>query len=123
MPLIAVISARAARRMGVVCMGEMSGVQKQRMKKALSDNRKQDGCELCGYKRCFPALHFHHMAPHHKELSIYKARGDSHVSVREFELELDRCIVLCANCHTEVHYGITVLPTEVSVLFESCWEL
>ena len=57
-------------------------------------------CELCGYDKCIDALDFHHIDPDSKEISI----GDSNNRIFEnVKSELDKCILLCSNCHREVH--------------------
>ncbi len=61
-------------------------------------------CEICGYDKCIAALEFHHLDSRKKDFSI----GDSNV-LREKNLEkmlkeVDKCILVCANCHRELHY-------------------
>lgn len=56
-------------------------------------------CERCPYDRCVSALTFHHLDPSQKDFTI------SH-STRRWEViqvELDKCIMLCRNCHAEEH--------------------
>ena len=62
--------------------------------------RDKLNCEECGEGRP-PTLDFHH--PDEKELGVAEmvAYGYSKQSIRE---EIDRCIVLCANCHRVRHY-------------------
>ena len=57
-------------------------------------------CVVCGYDRCVDALTFHHIDGH-KEFGI-AARGYTR-SWSAVKAELDRCILVCANCHTEIH--------------------
>ncbi|RJQ51653.1 MAG: hypothetical protein C4526_09410 [Nitrospiraceae bacterium] len=60
---------------------------------------KGGSCESCGYNRCIEALEFHHYTG--KDFSISeKGYTRSWTKVRE---ELDKCILLCANCHREIH--------------------
>jgi hypothetical protein len=57
-------------------------------------------CENCGYNKSNRALTFHHLDPSEKEFSI----GGKHC--RKWEVirkELDKCKLLCANCHAEEH--------------------
>lgn len=71
------------------------------LKKRLID-LKGGCCKLCGYNRCFSALHFHHVNPFEKSFTISdKSRLDS-----DLKEELDKCILLCSNCHSEVHAGL-----------------
>lgn len=62
-------------------------------------------CEMCGYDRCDAALEFHHKNPSEKDFSL------AHVKLTSFSdkirQELDKCMILCANCHREEHIRIT----------------
>lgn len=62
-------------------------------------------CEICGYCKCFWALDFHHKDPSKKDFGISKIRkADFTAKIKE---ELDKCILLCSNCHRERHYEET----------------
>jgi hypothetical protein len=60
---------------------------------------KEKGCSLCGYRKCFDALDFHHVTQD-KTYSISKL-----TSVKPVIEELKKCILVCANCHREIHSG------------------
>lgn len=58
-------------------------------------------CEICGYNKCDAALEFHHKNPDEKEFGIaYKGYTKS---LEECKKEVDKCILVCANCHREIH--------------------
>ena len=58
-------------------------------------------CQNCGYSRCADALEFHHTNPSQKDFNISnKGHTRSWKRVKE---ELDKCVMLCANCHREIH--------------------
>lgn len=59
-------------------------------------------CSICGYQKCMAALDIHHTNPEIKEFTI-SARL---VSWDRLTRELDKCVVLCANCHRETHDGL-----------------
>lgn len=59
-------------------------------------------CEKCGYSHNISALDFHHINPEEKEFEI-DIRKFSNASLSLLNKELDKCILLCANCHREVH--------------------
>jgi len=62
-------------------------------------------CEICGYDKCWRALNFHHIDPSKKEFNIFASRPE-HKIVRNWEKlkkEIDKCMLVCANCHTEIH--------------------
>ena len=64
-------------------------------------NQKGGKCEYCGYNKNIAALDFHHINPEEKDFSIsHKGHTKSWESVKK---ELDKCILLCANCHREIH--------------------
>lgn len=58
-------------------------------------------CERCGYDRCIDALEFHHVDPVQKDFTI-SSKGYTR-SWNTVKAELDKCIMLCANCHRELH--------------------
>lgn len=55
-------------------------------------------CALCGYSRCNAAMQFHHL--YDKKFGISE-KGLSR-SWERIKLELDKCLLLCSNCHAEV---------------------
>ena len=58
-------------------------------------------CEICGYDRCIDALEFHHNDHSDKKFGI-SAKGYTR-SWKSVVEELDKCVMLCANCHRELH--------------------
>lgn len=65
---------------------------------------KGGNCERCGYSRCLSALQFHHIDPSKKDFS---PGGNHSVAWSRMQLELDKCALLCSNCHIEVHAEIS----------------
>ena len=57
-------------------------------------------CKRCNFNELESALIFHHLDPFDKqyEISTYMSRG-----VRWLKPELDKCVLLCKNCHEVVH--------------------
>lgn len=62
---------------------------------------KGNHCELCGYNKCIDALEFHHLDPNQKDFSI--SDRDIKLDWEKIKNELDKCILICANCHRELH--------------------
>ncbi len=58
-------------------------------------------CKMCGYSKCPGALEFDHIDPTRKEFSISGKHG---LTWSKIQTELDKCQLLCANCHREKHY-------------------
>jgi hypothetical protein len=67
------------------------------------------GCQICGYKKCDSALALHHIDPSQKDISLSSIRANpkNWISVVE---ELRKCVLLCHNCHSELHSGLINLP-------------
>lgn len=59
-------------------------------------------CPICGYNKCFAAFDFHHKNGI-KESTIANLLG--RVSKEKVLKEAKKCILLCANCHRELHHG------------------
>lgn len=60
---------------------------------------KSCGCSLCGYNKCSDAIEFHHVSAD-KEGALSRAS-----SMGAVYREAAKCIVVCANCHREIHAG------------------
>ena len=57
-------------------------------------------CQICGYDKCENALVFHHLDPKQKDFAIGQKYN---LGWSQLKKELDKCILLCANCHAEEH--------------------
>ena len=57
-------------------------------------------CEKCGYNKCISALEFHHLDPKEKDFS---PSGNMNMAWDKIKIEIDKCILVCANCHREIH--------------------
>lgn len=62
-------------------------------------------CECCGYNRCIEALEFHHLNPSEKDFTI----SGTSKAFETLKKEVDKCIMVCSNCHKEIHVGIILL--------------
>lgn len=56
-------------------------------------------CEKCGYKKSISALSFHHKDPNEKDFSI----SSKSYSFERLKQEVDKCMLVCQNCHIEIH--------------------
>lgn len=59
-------------------------------------------CEKCGYDKNLAAIEFHHRDPEEKLFQI-DLRAFSNTKLETLRLELDKCDMICANCHREEH--------------------
>jgi len=63
-------------------------------------NYKGGKCEICGYNKPIWSVYaFHHLNPEEKEFGISGKR----YSMKKMKKEVDKCQLLCQNCHTEIH--------------------
>lgn len=77
-------------------------LKRQRDNKNDYINYKGGKCEMCGYSKCPAALQFHHKDPTKKDFGIAQHKN---VKINnKIRNELDKCLLLCANCHAEKHY-------------------
>lgn len=72
---------------------------RHRNKKQRYVEYKGGKCELCGYSKSLAALEFHHRDPNQKDFRV----SGKNVSWEKVKAELDKCQLLCANCHREEH--------------------
>lgn len=63
-------------------------------------------CVFCGYNNCMRSLAFHHINPSQKSFQIGAAYNFSWDRMKN---ELDKCILVCNNCHGEIHDGLLTL--------------
>lgn len=60
-------------------------------------------CCICGYDRIYWALDFHHLKTEDKSFDISSARSRS---MKNLKKEADKTILICKNCHAELHAGL-----------------
>lgn len=78
-------------------------------------------CIECGYHNCISALEFHHKDPAIKDNSALRRIGS--ISWERRKRELDRCILVCSNCHRWIHWnnytGASIDPALSNFLIRS----
>lgn len=91
----------------------IQAVKKRRRKiREMAVEYKGGKCVICGYNKYIGALDFHHVGDEGKDFGI-SAKGYTRSWERVRE-ELDKCILVCANCHRELHANILQPPIEMS---------
>jgi hypothetical protein len=75
--------------------------ERLRLLKDKAIDYKGGRCEACGYNRCAASLDFHHEDPASKDPNWSKMRQWSFGKIKK---ELDKCLLVCRNCHGELHY-------------------
>lgn len=77
------------------------GRERARKFKLKCVNYKGGKCEKCGYDKYIGALEFHHIDPKQKDFGM--ANVKQHSFNDKIKNELDKCIMVCSNCHKEIH--------------------
>jgi hypothetical protein len=67
-------------------------------------------CRLCGYNKCPSALHFHHIDSKTKSFALSAVNLTK--PLPEVLDEMRKCVLLCGNCHSEVHAGMVTRDLE-----------
>lgn len=89
----------------------IKAVAKRRRKiKLMAIEYKGGKCQICSYNKYPGGLDLHHIDPKTKHFGIAD-KGHTR-SWEKVKTELDKCILVCANCHREIEAGITQLPWE-----------
>lgn len=83
--------------------------QARRKIKRLLIEYKGGKCERCGYSGGSPAVYdFHHKNPDEKEFGIARAN----IGLETQKKEVDKCMLVCANCHREIHNEAELIKIE-----------
>lgn len=67
-------------------------------------------CERCSYSKTVRALAFHHVDPSQKDFGI---SGNHARSWEATKKELDKCILVCHNCHSEIHEELDIKENSI----------
>jgi predicted HNH restriction endonuclease len=60
-------------------------------------------CSICDYNKSLSCMSFHHINPKTKSFNFNDKRG---YKFETLQPELDKCILVCGNCHDEIHSGM-----------------
>jgi len=82
------------------CTNEQA-IERQRGFKQKCVEYKGGECEECKYNTYIGALEFHHIDPLTKKFTLATRKLTSFSE--EIKQELDKCLMLCSNCHREAH--------------------
>jgi hypothetical protein len=70
----------------------------------LRDFKKKSKCKECGEDR-WVCLDFHHRDPEEKNGNLYELSNKQGYSIARLQEEINKCDILCANCHRVLHWG------------------
>ena len=79
---------------------------KQKINELANEYKVSRGCICCGENSHPVVLELHHLDPLEKENDPSVMR----TSWQRWLTEAQKCVVICANCHRNVHAGILEIP-------------
>lgn len=100
---------------------ERSSIDNRQISKRVYLSYKNNCCEECGYNKCQASLTFHHLDPSEKEITL----GSLSERINSLEdlsclikKELDKCSLLCRNCHREKHINLDFFNRNVDLIVD-----
>lgn len=96
------LSGKSTKFCSLKCKNKSAVSNRRKKLKEMSVEYLGGSCKRCGYNKCLAALDFHHLS--NKSFGIgTKGYTRAWAKVKE---ELNKCILLCRNCHNELHTGL-----------------
>lgn len=68
-------------------------------------------CCICGYNRCQASLVLHHLDPAQKDFGLGQVTANPK-NWNDIVQELRKCVMVCHNCHNEIHSDMTEVPVD-----------
>lgn len=88
------------------CKSDKKNIRRNNSKKAAVEY-KGGKCCICGFCKYIGSLDFHHVDQSTKDFSF----SDRRISdIEKIKPELDKCVLVCRNCHGMIHAGIIPNP-------------
>lgn len=97
--------AKDLHNKNIVSRKALAKKHRDRKTQKLYDYKTEKGCRFCGFKDHGSALDFHHPNPDMKEFNVGNIRRRAWSKIQK---EIDKCWVVCANCHRMLHQGVTL---------------
>ena len=85
------------------CYMKYVGKARQKKRDWLIEYKSTLLCENCSYDKNPRVLHFHHKDKNNKRCNVGDMVGSGY-SIESIKKEINKCIVLCSNCHQENHW-------------------
>lgn len=89
----------------IQCESKRKKKQLISFKKQCLEYKNQYCCTKCGYDKNITALDFHHREKSEKDFTISSSKKLQ--ITQEIKDELDKCDVVCSNCHREIHSNLS----------------
>ena len=76
-----------------------------------------NSCWICGYDKSWKGIQFHHVIASQKKFNLSECNRHKWP---EIEIEMKKCIVVCACCHAEIHDNL-VEQKEIEFIWRNKW--
>lgn len=80
-------------------LDEYTKIRRDANRRSIAEIKAETGCASCGYNKCAAALSYHHRDPSEKLFPVANIGGRS---AEQIMREMEKCDLLCANCHHEI---------------------
>ena len=88
--------------------------RREKLIEEINKHKLMVGCEICGWNKYSSALDFHHIDPSIKIDTVANLLNRGQHGISKILKEVDKCIILCSNCHRGLHSGDIILPPEIA---------
>lgn len=83
---------------------ERTKLERNLIRQIINKEKISRGCNICGYNKCPTALEWHHTGDNKNFNPGDILRKGTITSFQQYQEETKKCILLCANCHREIHW-------------------
>lgn len=87
---------------------ERNKLRKKLFTQKASQEKIKRGCDICGYNKCGAALEWHHNKDNKEYNPGDLLKEGTLPSYEKYQLEIQKCQLVCANCHREIHYNLSM---------------
>ena len=98
-----VINSTSTKYQCKKCRVDSVTKRRQEVKRLLVEY-KGGKCERCGVEYHPAVYDFHHINPEEKEITL--GSNAAHKALSVLKKEVDKCLLLCSNCHREKHVDL-----------------
>jgi transcription elongation factor Elf1 len=84
------------------CAKKHSIKNRERNRQFLRDYKSKIGCSQCDESHV-ACLDFHHLDPEQKEFNLASMTSCG-FALERVKAEIEKCVVLCKNCHAKLHW-------------------
>jgi hypothetical protein len=84
-------------------INEYNAERKRKATKYVRELKQNSKCEICGEDRWY-CLDFHHKDGKDNTNDSISRMLNTRRSLKTIKAEIEKCIIVCSNCHREIHH-------------------